>query len=122
MNGVEYVKELCRNRGIAISKLERDCGFSNGYIRSLKSGRFPYDRAKIVGEYLGVSPEYLATGVPSEGQRAWYDNPETAAEAQRVFEDPDLRMLFDTAKDSRPEDIRMAADLLRRFKETNPDG
>ena len=57
-----------------------------------------------------------------DGQPGWYTDPETAKEAQRVFDDPDLRMLFDAARDSRPENIRLAAEMLRRFKETNPDG
>ena len=52
----------------------------------------------------------------------WYINEETAKAAQEVFEDPDLRILFDAARDSRPEDIRMAAEMLRRLKRTNPDG
>ena len=52
----------------------------------------------------------------------YYINPETAKIAQEVFNDPDTRMLFDAARDSKPEDIRMAAEMLKRFKETNPDG
>ncbi len=54
--------------------------------------------------------------------KAYYTDPETAKLAQEVFDNPDLRILFDAAKNSRPEDIKMAADMLRRFKETNPDG
>lgn len=121
MNTVEYVKKLCAERGIAVSKLERDLGFSNGYLRSLKSGRFPYERAKVIGDYLGVSPEFLATGVQT-GNEGWYISEETAKVAQELFEDPDLRVLFDAAKDSRPEDIRLAAEMLKRFKESNPNG
>lgn len=52
----------------------------------------------------------------------YYLNTETAKVAQEVFDDPDLRVLFDAARGSRPEDIRMAVDMLRRFKETNPGG
>lgn len=51
-----------------------------------------------------------------------YLNPETAKVAQELFDDPNLRVLFDAAKNSRPEDLRMAADLLKRLKATNPDG
>ena len=32
MTGVEYVRDLCKQKGIAISKLEKDLGFSNGYL------------------------------------------------------------------------------------------
>ena len=52
----------------------------------------------------------------------YYINPETAKVAQEVFENPEMRVLFDAARGSRPEDIQMAADMLKRFKETNKDG
>jgi hypothetical protein len=52
----------------------------------------------------------------------YYLNPEAAAIGQEVFNNPDLRILFDAAKDVKPENIRLAAEMLRRFKETNPDG
>ena len=52
----------------------------------------------------------------------WYINDETAKIAQEIFEDPNKRALFYAARDRRPEDIKMAADMLERFKETNPDG
>ena len=62
MDSVELVKELCRERSIAISKLEKDLGFSNGYIRALRKGVFPQDRLVAIAEYLNVSPEYIMTG------------------------------------------------------------
>lgn len=63
MNEVERVKEICKERKIAISRLEIACGFSNGYIRSLKEGKMPADRLYMISLYLGVSMEYLLTGV-----------------------------------------------------------
>ena len=36
MNSVERVKDICKNRKIPISKLEKELGFSNGYIGQLK--------------------------------------------------------------------------------------
>lgn len=62
MNSVELIKELCKDKKISIAKLERDCGFSNGYIRGLRRGVLPNDRAKIIADYLGVSLDYLTTG------------------------------------------------------------
>ena len=55
MDFVEMVKNLCRERKIALSKLEKDLGFSNGYIAGLRRGTMPYDRMTAVAEYLGVS-------------------------------------------------------------------
>ena len=82
------------------------------------------DRLQTLAEYFQVSADFML-GVPNSGQQSgegWYINEETAKAAQEVFDDPDLRVLFDAARDSRPEDIRMAAELLRRLKRTNPDG
>lgn len=62
MNAVERVKAICKDRKIPISKLESDCGFSNGYIGQLRKGTFPNDRLEIISEYLGVSEKYLTTG------------------------------------------------------------
>lgn len=54
MNMVEKVKEICKERKIAISKLEKDCGFANGYIRNLRGEKLPADRLDIVEKYLNV--------------------------------------------------------------------
>ena len=40
MDAVEYVREVCKQRGIAVSRMERECGFANGSLRSIKTGRF----------------------------------------------------------------------------------
>ena len=53
MNAVERVKSICKERKIAISKLETDCGFSNAYISQLRKGTFPNDRLEIISKYLG---------------------------------------------------------------------
>ena len=62
MNSVDRVKTICKERGIAISRLEKDLGFSNGYIGQLRKGVFPADRIKLISDYLNVSMDYLMTG------------------------------------------------------------
>lgn len=66
MNAVERVKTICKERKIPISKLESDCGFSNGYIGQLRKGVFPDDRILKIAEYLNVSVDYLMTGKEME--------------------------------------------------------
>ena len=72
MNTVERIKEIATQKGIAISKLEKECGFSNGYIRSLKKGTMPNDKIEVVADYFGVSINYLINGkdnnIPSFSQ------------------------------------------------------
>ena len=60
MNQVENVKQICKEKGVAISKLEKECGFSNGYISQLRKGVFPTDRLIKIAKYLNVPLDTLA--------------------------------------------------------------
>lgn len=66
MNSVERVKKICKERNIPISKLEKDLGYSNGYIGQLRKGVFPSDRLADIAEYLNLSVSYLMTGDESK--------------------------------------------------------
>lgn len=59
MNSVDRVLEICKERKIAISKIEKDLGFGNGYIRGLKNKKLPDDRLSAIAKYLNVSLKYL---------------------------------------------------------------
>ena len=59
MNTVERIKSICKERRIPISQLERECGFSNGYIGQLKKGSIPGDRLKIISDYFDLTIDYL---------------------------------------------------------------
>lgn len=115
MNSVERVKAICKERKIPISKIERDLGYANGYIGQLKKGVFPADRLQDIAEYLGVSSEYLLNG-DEKGSDKYYLNDETAEMAQALFENRDLRVLFDAARDASPEDLKTTYDMLMALK------
>jgi hypothetical protein len=55
----------------------------------------------------------------SAREQTYYTNPETAKVAQEIFDNSDLRILFDAAKDSSPEQLKLAAEMLRQFKKTS---
>ena len=65
MNTVERIKAICKERKIAISTLEKACGFANGYIGQLKKGSVPDDRLIKIANYLNVSHDFLMTGEES---------------------------------------------------------
>lgn len=49
-------------------------------------------------------------------------NRETKQIAQSIYDDPDLHALFNAARGSNPDNLKLAAEMLRRMKETNNDG
>ena len=118
MNSVERVKELCKERKIPISRLEKDLGFSNGYIGQLRKGIFPADRLRDIADYLGVSVDYLLTGEDEStlSDKKYYINDETAEMAERIFHSKELRMLFDAAQDAAPEDLETVHSMLLALK------
>ena len=116
MNSVERVKTICKDRKIPISKLERDLGYSNGYIGQLRKGTFPNDRLKEIAEYLEVSIDYLMTGKEKEGGETYYINEETRAIAQEIFEKKELRMLFDVTRKSTPQRLMAYYNMIKEFE------
>ena len=61
-NSVQFVRDLCKERNIAVSQLEKDCGFSNGYLNPKKMAKISYDRAVIIAGYLKVSVTDILEG------------------------------------------------------------
>lgn len=70
MNSVERVKAICKERKIAISRLERDLGYANGYIGQLRKGTFPADRLAEIAAYLSLDAEFLRTGEEEQKEKS----------------------------------------------------
>lgn len=119
----ENYAKIRDSKGLKDSDVSRGTGISSSVLSDWKKGRYSlkYDKLQKIAEFLGVTTDQL-TGVQTNEQPGYYINSETADIAQEIYETPGMRILFDAARDSRPEDLQMAADLLRRLKQTNQDG
>ena len=118
----EKIKELGKKNGVSITQIEHDLGFGRGSLSKIDKHRPNIEKLQKIADYFGITVDQL-TGVQTNAQpEGYYTNEDTARAAQQLFDDPYLQILFDAARDSRPEDLQMAADLLRRLKKTNPDG
>lgn len=109
-----------------LQKIADFFGVSSYYLRTGRQfGEM--DRNAVMG---AINQVLVATGAEEEAKekmlaaynQGYYTDPEAAASAQTAFDDPDIRMLLDAARGAKSKDIKMAANLLRRLKETNPDG
>ncbi len=120
----ENYERILKERGLTNYKVSKDTGIAQSVLSTWKTkGTTPRaDKLQILAEYLGVSVDYLLGVQQNVQPEEYYQDNEASRAAQEAFEDPNLRVLFDAAKGSRPEDIRMAAEMLRRLKGTNPDG
>ena len=99
MNSVERVKQICKERKIPISKLEKDLGFANGYIAQLRKGTFPADRLAKISEYFDVSVDYLMTGNENSPKK---ESPFTARDERDIKKSLDKIMSSLETKDGAP--------------------
>lgn len=99
--------DVCKATGIGQSTM------SNWKSRrNLLSGK----NAQLIADYFGVSVDYLMTGKEKEGGEKYYINDETASIAQEIFDNKELRLLFDAAKDAQPEDLQTVHQMLLALK------
>ena len=116
MNSVERVKTICKDRKIPISKLEKDLGYSNGYIGQLRKGTFPNDRLKEIAEYLEVSIDYLMTGKEKEGGETYYLKDEKKENAKEIFENKEVRMVFKVTRKSTPQRLMAYYNMIKELE------
>ena len=115
MGVYERIYNLCKERGISVTALEKELGFGRGSIGKLKgvSKSTSSERINKIADYFDVYAEFLLRG---ENPSEYYLDRETAERAQAMKDNDQLRLLFDTARDSKPEDIQTAYDVLLALK------
>jgi len=125
------IKKLRLANGWTQTELAKKAGYSDrSMISRIESGAVDISQSQIMkfAEIFGVNAGDLmgTDGCIEDEQKnatpVYYTDPEAAKIAQKIFDDSDLRALFDASEGVRAEDLQMAADLLRRLKATNPDG
>lgn len=104
MNDVEKVKQVCKERKIPISKLEKDLGFANGYVGQLKKGYFPSDRASKISVYLGIE---LGTTTS-----------EITCNSDDMAQDESERELLLLCRNATEADPKAKAELVELFRST----
>ena len=119
----EVFERLMKERNETFSEVARAIGGRPSTFTDWRAGRYTPKREKLeaIAAHFDVSLEYLLTGKDARAD-SYYLDEDSARIAQEAHDDPNLRALFDAARGVRPEDMRIAIDMLKRFKETNSDG
>lgn len=117
----DRIETLRKEHNISQGKLEKELGFSNGSISKWKNSTPTPERLQKIAGYFNVSVEYLLTGEEKEDDKKYYLDDETAQAAQEIFENKDLRVLFDAARDASPEDLKTTYNMLMALKRKERD-
>lgn len=114
----ENFEQLLKEKGVTPYRVHKETGISTATLSDWKNGKSQPKQDKLlkIADYFGVSVKYLMTGEEKEGGEKYYINDETAAMAQKLFENKELRVLFDTAADAEPEDLEAVHNMLLALK------
>lgn len=113
----EKFEHLLSERGVTPYRVHKETGISTATLSDWKNGKSEPKKDKIekICEYFGVPLSYFYEE-EKKGDEKYYINDETAAMAQELFENKELRVLFDAARDASPEDLKTTHDLLMALK------
>ena len=115
---IDRIRASCRSRGVPISKLEKDLGFSNGYLNPKKAATVSADRLFAIASYLSVDVDYLRTGVETKKEPA-------APEGSRLSDEDIKFALFggsDEITDEMYEEVKRFAAYVRAREKERKDG
>lgn len=114
----EVFSKLLQIYGVTPYKVSKETGISQSTLSDWKKGKITpkSDTMKKIADYFGVSVDYLMTGTEREETGKYYFDEETAEMAQKLFENRDLRVLFDAAQDASSEDLKTTYDMLMALK------
>ena len=114
----EIYCRLRDSKGVKDADVAKATGITKSTFSDWKNGRSrPKDEKLLkIAEYFEVTLDYLRTGEALDQPNGYYLNDETAEMAQKLFENKDLRILFDAAQDATPEDLKTTYDMLMALK------
>lgn len=73
-------------------------------------------KVQLLADYFNIEKSDLIDNKPDHADDRYYINEETAEMAQQIFENKNLRVLFDAAKDADPEDLQTVHSMLLALK------
>lgn len=103
-------------RGKTQADIIRDLKFNKGSVSEWVNGvKYPrMGKVQMLADYLGVTVADLVYEHPDD--RDYYLNPETRAMIQELYDNKDLRILFDASRNLSPEDVKYVVELVKRLK------
>lgn len=138
----EKIKMYREKKGYTLEELGNRVGVGKSTIRKWENGiikNMRRDKIQKLAEVLGCSPlefidvdekviekyqkeldEYVVRQQEKEDAKGpstiYYKDIETQEIAQQIFQNEELRLLFDAAKDASPEDLKTVHTMLTALK------
>ena len=112
----EKFRELCDKKGVSPYRISQETGITQSTFSDWKNGRSvpKQDKLKKIADFFGVDVAYFYDD--NEENRGYYVDDKTKEIAQQIFDNKDLRLLFDVAKDASSDDLKTVHTMLMALK------
>jgi transcriptional regulator with XRE-family HTH domain len=110
----EKFRELCEKKGVTAYKISQETGITQSTFSDWKNGRSvpKQDKLKKIADYFGVDVGFFY----DDNETRYYVDDETKRIAQEIFDNKELRLLFDAAKDASSDDLKTVHTMLMALK------
>lgn len=113
---------LIKEKGITASRLAKELKFSPTTLYDWRDGRSApkADKLQLIADYFGVSVDWLIGNSDERNpaiKNGYYNDPETAALAEKLRTNSDMKMLFDASEDLPAEDMQLIYDMVKRLRD-----
>lgn len=114
----EIFEQLLQKFNVTSYKISKETGVTQTTLSNWKNGKSTPSTSNMqkIADYFNVSIDYLMNGEENEDSEKYYLNDETAKVAQEIFENKELRALFDVQKDMEPDDLRALHNMALALK------
>lgn len=114
------IKQIMKAKGIGNKTLAEKSGLPLGTLNKIIYGdtKNPtLDNMQAIARALGCTlDDFVDEDLKGGQQEGYYIDPEVAAKAQEIYEDPELRILLDAKRDLTKEDLDAVVNIVKALK------
>lgn len=99
-------------------KVAKETGIGTATMSNWKNGKYvpKSDKIQKIATLLNTTEKFIMDGEDEEISNRYYINDETAQVAQEIFENKELRALFDVQRGMAPEDLKALHQMALALK------
>ena len=99
-------------------KVAKETGIGTATMSNWKNGKYvpKSDKIQKIAALLSTTEKFIMDGEDEENSNGYYLNDETAQVAQEIFENKELRALFDVQRGMAPEDLKALHQMALALK------
>lgn len=99
-------------------KVAKETGIGTATMSNWKNGKYvpKSDKIQKIAALLNTTEKFIMDGEDEENSNGYYLSDETAQVAQEIFENKELRALFDVQRGMAPEDLKALHQMALALK------